>query len=131
MVSVIWDLLGESNEQAGNSNSKLKAGVPKIAGERRRSPRTSMYVPVFVYGHTAPGEPFHEQTNALQVSANGGLLRLGADVHFGQKLLVMNRVTKEEQECYVVTMAKRPKRAERHVGVALVKSAPEFWGARR
>lgn len=99
--------------------------------ERRRSPRTSLYVPVFVYGYAGPDEPFHEETNTLEVNANGGLLRLGANVHFGQKLLVMNRVTKEEQECYVVTMAKRPKRAERHVGVALAKCAPEFWGLSR
>jgi len=90
-----------------------------------------VYVPVFVYGYTAPDEPFHEETNTLQVNANGGLLKLDADVHFGQKLLVMNRVTKEEQECYVVTLAKRPKHAYRHVGVALAKPAPEFWGVRK
>lgn len=89
-----------------------------------------MYVPVFVYGYTAADEPFHEETNTLQVNANGGLLRLGASVLHGQKVLVMNRVTQEEQECYVVTLAKQPKHADL-VGVAFAKPAPGFWDSRR
>lgn len=124
-MSAIRDLLSENTDS--NRAEEVRTG----AGERRRSPRTSVYVPVFIYGYTAPDEPFHEETNALQVNANGGLLRIGADVHFGQKLLVMNRVTKEEQECYVVTLKKRPQHAYRHVGVALAKRAPEFWGLQK
>lgn len=123
-MSVIWDLLRETDSP---SRGELRTD----ATERRRSPRTSTYVPVFVYGYAAPDEPFHEETNTLEVSASGGLLRLGANVHSGQKLLLMNRVTKEEQECYVVTLTNRPKRADRHVGVALANYAPEFWGVRR
>lgn len=130
-MAIVWDLPRESNVQGGNTKSNSEDEVRAKATERRRSPRTSKYVPVFVYGYTAPDEPFHEETNTLEVNVNGGLLRLGADVHSGQKLLVMNRVTKEEQECYVVTLTKRPKRAERHVGVVLAKSAPGFWGVRR
>lgn len=130
-MSVIWDLVRETNARGGNANFNLMDEVRVDAAERRRSARTSMYVPVFVYGYAAPDEPFHEETNTLQVNANGGLLRLGANVHFGQKLLLVNRLTKEEQECYVVTLAKRPKRAERHVGVAFARCAPEFWGFHR
>lgn len=130
-MSAIWDLFHESDGQGGNTASNSADEVRADETERRRSPRTSVYVPVFVYGYTAPDEPFHEETNTLQVNANGGLLRLGANVHFGQKLLLMNRVTKEEQECYVVTLKKRPKRTDGHVGVALVKPAAEFWGVRK
>jgi hypothetical protein len=90
-----------------------------------------MYVPVFVYGYASEDEPFYQETNTLQVNANGGLLRLDANVQRGQKLLVMNRVTKEEQECYVVSLAKHPKHADLRVGVAFAKAAPGFWGSRK
>lgn len=90
-----------------------------------------MYVPLFVYGYTMAGEPFHEDTNTLEVNANGGLLRLDANVLCGQKLLVVNRVTKAEQECRVVTLAKRPKHTDLRVGVAFARSAPGFWDTRR
>ena len=90
-----------------------------------------MYVPLFVYGYTASEEPFHQETNTLEINVNGGLLHLGTNVRRGQKLLLMNRMTKEEQECYVVTLGKRPKHAEVHVGVAFSKSAPGFWRSRK
>lgn len=118
-MSAIWDLIRQAMDE-------------QIA-ERRRSSRQSVYVPLFVYGHTSSDEPFHEETNTLEVNANGGLLHLdeAANVRRGQKLLVMNRLTKEEQECYVVTLKKRPKRADLRVGVAFAKAAPEFWTRRR
>lgn len=99
--------------------------------ERRQSCRISMYVPVFVYGYTAADEPFHQDTNTLQVNANGGLLHLNANVRYGQKLLLRNRVTQEEQECYVVTLTKRPKHGDVRVGVAFAHCAPGFWSEKR
>lgn len=118
-MSAIWNLIQQAMDEQ--------------MVERRRSSRESVYVPLFIYGHTVNQEPFHQETNTLEVNANGGLLHLDetANVHRGQKLLVMNRVSKEEQECYVVTLAKRPKRADLHVGVAFAKAAPDFWTRRR
>lgn len=129
-MSVIWDQLRETKTPLGNRHyiEELPSGE---SCERRQSPRTSTYVPVFVYGYTSADEPFHQDTNTLQVNANGGLLRLDAKVHYGQKILVMNRVTREEQECYVVTLIERPKRADVCVGVAFARSAPGFWSTRR
>jgi|SRR5690242_19235813 len=100
--------------------------------ERRRSSRQSVYFPLFVYGHSSSDEPFYQETNTLEVNVNGGLLHLDepTNVRRGQKLLVTNRLTKEEQECYVVTLKKRPKRADLRVGVAFAKPAPEFWTRR-
>lgn len=128
-MSVIWDLVRDlrpSNYRNDRGIGDANAG----AAERRGSSRTAMYVPVFVYGYTAEDEPFHQDTNTLQVNVNGGLLRLDASVRHGQKLLLMNRVTQEEQECYVVTLARRPKHADVRVGVAFANSAPGFWGAK-
>lgn len=124
-MSVIWDLLRDANAPAEKGNGT--ALTPPEVRERRRSARACVYVPVFVYGYTSSDEPFHQNTNTLQVNENGGLLRLDANVQCGQKLLVMNRVTKEEQECHVVTLAKRLKHADLHVGVAFAKSTPGFW----
>ena len=118
-MSAIWDLIRQAMEER--------------AIERRRSSRQCVYFPLFVYGHTSSDEPFYQETNTLEVNANGGLLHLdeAANVRRGQKLLVMNRLTKEEQECYVVTLKRRPRRADLRVGVAFAKEAPEFWRQRR
>ncbi len=128
-MSIIWDLLNES--EPPQRENHVARELCAEATERRKSPRTSLYVPLFVYGYSAAGEPFHEDTNTLQVNDSGGLLRLDANVRCGQKLLVVNRVTKEEQECRVVTLAKRPKHADLRIGVALAGPAPGFWDTRR
>ncbi|MFZ0639944.1 MAG: hypothetical protein WA020_04330 [Candidatus Acidiferrales bacterium] len=130
-MSVIWDLLREAKGPNDLDGRRVGEARDRDSSERRQSSRTSVYVPVFVYGYTSPDEPFHQDTNTLEVNASGGLLRLDANVQYGQKLLVMNRVTQEEQECYVVTLAKRPKHAELRVGVAFARCAPGFWDTRR
>lgn len=129
-MSIIWDLVQEPESPERRDMAELPS---ELISERRRSSRVSLYVPLFVYGYTSTQEPFYQETNTLEVNANGGLLHLnaGANVRRGQKLLVLNRLTKEEQQCYVVTLAKWPKRAELRVGVAFVKPAPEFWTRRK
>lgn len=128
-MSIIWDLLAES--ESPQRRNQAAAEVCAEVTERRKSSRTNVYVPLFVYGYTTAGEPFHEDTNTLEVNANGGLLRLDANVRCGQKLLVLNRVTKAEQECRVVTLVKRPKHTDLRVGVAFARSAQDFWNTRR
>lgn len=126
-MSLIWDLL-HGNDPTENPRME-EALLSDCMSERRGSSRASVYIPVFVYGYTSAQEPFHQETNTLEVNANGGLLHLSAEanVRHGQKLLVMNRLNKEEQECYVVTLARRPKNADLRVGVAFAKPAPDFW----
>lgn len=93
--------------------------------ERRKSGRTDTYVPLFVYGHALGREPFHEDTNSVEVSENGGLLRLDAPVSQGQKLLLQNKVSQQELECTVVRVEKQLKRT--YVGVVLDRSDASFW----
>jgi hypothetical protein len=112
-------------------NEHLMADGLGERAERRRSPRTSMYVPVFVYGYNLADEPFHQETNTLQVNANGALLRIDTNLLHGQKLLLQNRLTREEQECYVVTLIKRPRHVDFCVGVAFAKAAPGFWDSHK
>ncbi len=129
-MSLIWDLVNNSgpfrarSAFAGTQGACLENGSK---ADRRSSLRASIYVPLFVYGYTTADEPFHQETNTLQVNAGGGLLRLDASVRCGQKLLLMNRVTKQEQQCYVVGLEKRPRHADLRVGVAFEKPSPDFW----
>jgi hypothetical protein len=43
--------------------------------ERRGSVRRFQRVPVFFYGHSAQGAPFHEETHMTCVNAGGGMAR--------------------------------------------------------
>jgi hypothetical protein len=47
--------------------------------DRRRSYRVALTTPVFVYGWLAE-EPFSESTETLDVSGNGGFIRLSGTV---------------------------------------------------
>lgn len=127
-MSVIWDLLRDV--RISNREDRRMAEPYPSHLERRQSPRISTYVPVFVYGYNAAGEPFSQPSNTLQVNANGGLFDLEVNLRYGQNLLVTNRLTGEEQECYVVTLLKRPRHSGLRVGVAFRNSAPGFWARR-
>lgn|GEM_PF-6340989 len=53
-LSRIWEALKKAQHQ----NAARGA-------ERRRSPRLTLDVPLFVYGHTAAQEPFYEETKMV------------------------------------------------------------------
>lgn len=122
-MSFVWDLL--NHLEAGEAQDSSAGNAQSL--ERRKSARASIYVPVFVYGYDSASQPFHQATYTLEVNANGGLLKLDTNVRRGQKLLLMNRVTKQEQECYVVGLKSHPKRSHLHVGVSFTQPAPAFW----
>jgi len=133
LVSIIWDLVDslEDNERRDALSRNIPNSVLRSNVDRRRSERVNVYVPLFVYGYDLAEEPFHQDTHTLEVSAGGGLLKLDANIRRGQKLLLMNRVTKQEQECYVVGLKNHPKRSHQHVGVSFSQPAPGFWKTHR
>jgi hypothetical protein len=94
--------------------------------DRRRSQRWALDITVFVYGHGPGMEPFHEEAHTLRVNANGGLLRLGAPVHKGQRLWLTNKLTQTEQECCVVFVGQWHTRML-EAGVAFAAPNPGFW----
>ena len=98
------------------------AGMP----DRRRSRRKPFDIAVYVYGHGAGDEPFHEEAHTLNVSANGALLLLSVPVSKGQSLLLTNQLTLREQQCQVVFLGNHYTRTV-ETGVAFVRSDPEFW----
>lgn len=94
--------------------------------DRRRSRRWALDIAVYVYGHGNGKETFHEEAHTLHVNANGALLLLSVPVKKGQKLLLTNTLTQQEQDCSVVFIGtKRSRTVE--AGIAFPTTNPDFW----
>src|SRR5712692_9358365 len=94
--------------------------------ERRRAPRWKAHVPVFVYGHDTGQAPFHEDAYSTVVSEHGALLNMTTAVRMGDKLLLTNEVTQDQQECRVTSVGQREGPS---IPVAIEFTAPssQFW----
>ena len=113
------------NRSEAGASPRAFAVPHRFVADRRKSLRTSCYVPLLVYGHTPSGEPFHENTNSMQTSSGGALVRLEAAVARGQRLLLVNKMTQQEMVCQVVRISHPAKR--KHIGIAFLRSSPDFW----
>ena len=103
---------------------RMTARMPKAS---RRSKRVSIRVPVVVYGQNRNWGAFREETSTNLVSAHGGLVDLAARVGVGETVLIVNKTTQEEQECQV-TYVHSLEGPKKKVGLALLRSSPNFWG---
>jgi hypothetical protein len=123
-LSRIFDALKRAQQSSPSHGAKKDASVP--AAERRRSPRSKTYIPVFVYGHDASRQPFHEEAYSANVSDVGGLLVMTATVRPGQTLLLTNKVTQDARECRVMRLSGRDLQT---IEVAVEFAAPtmDFW----
>jgi len=92
----------------------------------RRSQRVLLAIPVVVYGRDSDNKPFQEATVTTVVNAHGALITLITPVHRGQKLMLTNRTTEEEQECIVAYLG-RTQAGKPEVGVDFTHPAPGFW----
>lgn len=122
----------EANEKGtaapalGSEPSKQPALKDKPRVEQRSSKRASLRVPVVVYGWVKNQGAFHEETYTVLVNASGGLVTLSAKVETGETLFVMNKNTREEQECRVVYV-QQPIDGKANVGLAFKCEVPGFW----
>lgn len=96
------------------------------APDRRRSSRRALRVPVFVYGRSPQGIPFHEETHMTCVNAGGGLTTLAVPVAPGQELLLVHLGTQGERPCRVVHIDARDGRRA-SIAVAFPENQTEFW----
>ena len=94
--------------------------------DQRQSRRWELDVPLTVYGRAPSGTPFYQEADAVNGSANGGLIVLRMPVNEGQDLLLINNWTSKEQRCRVVYVRNRDAETN-EVGVAFPSSNPEFW----
>jgi hypothetical protein len=93
--------------------------------DRRRSYRVALATPVFVYGWLAD-EPFSENTETLNVSANGGLIPLSGTVVPSQELILTNLQTNEDLSCRVARST-RTEDGKLVVGLEFLQALPNFW----
>ncbi len=93
---------------------------------RRRSQRVFIQTKVTVFGKTAAGAKFQEETVTQAVNAHGALVLMKQVVAHGQRLVLSNVTTKEDIECKVVFLG--PKQGDQtQIGVEFLKPSPNFW----
>jgi hypothetical protein len=95
--------------------------------EQRRATRVRLTMPVLLYGRNGD-EPFQENTETLNVSANGGLVPVSVRIRRHQKLIVTNLQTNEDLACRVVRLAKT-ERGTTLAAIEFFERAPRFWRA--
>jgi hypothetical protein len=106
----------------------MGSGVDQPGQSRpvRRSKRLGLAVPVFVFGRSVSSETFSESTRMLSVNACGGALALGVRVEKGQSILLVNRMTHEDQECRVADVG--PLQGGKWaIGIEFAAPAMDFW----
>lgn len=109
----------------GFLDQKARSTPKAPPAERRSGPRVPVKIPVFIYGRDQD-EPFSQRAETLNVSANGGLLSLPAEVADSQKLVVTNPQTDEDRVCRVVRLQKAEE-GKIFVGVEFLQPSPNFW----
>lgn len=92
----------------------------------RRSKRLVLSIRVHVFGQDIFQESFSEFTHMLSVNAHGGALALAARVRAGQNILVVNKSTREEQECRIVDVGSLQD-GKWTVGIEMVEPVANFW----
>lgn len=94
--------------------------------ERRSAKRRTHRFPLLVYGSDAEKQPFHEETETLDINEDGCSLSIENNVVRGQRLFLANKVNQAEIGARVVHVGQRAHGRTR-IGVEFLRSAPEFW----
>lgn len=93
---------------------------------RRRSMRVLLSVPILVTGLDTGKKEFEEETRTLVVNAHGALITLMVPIAPGQRVTLVNRVTRQSQDCRVVHVGTL-QGGKTQMGVEFVKPTPSFW----
>jgi hypothetical protein len=94
--------------------------------DRRRSSRRAFDANLRAYGRSPSEQPFYQEARTINVGIHGALVLIALPVENGQKLLLINEVTQEQQICRIVYTRSRN---TEWVEVAVEFAAPhgEFW----
>lgn len=133
-MSRIWEALKEAEKDKARSRRSVQT-VKKDGEERRKSTRWAQPVPVLIYGSDAEKQPFHEETETLDINKDGCAFPLATPVVRGQALFISNMRNQAERECRVVHIGKRV-HGKIRVGINFLKPGtnpslpghdPDFW----
>jgi hypothetical protein len=136
-----------SDEGANESSQDCPQEHPNSDGaDRRRSKRWDQPVPVLLYGSDSEKQPFHEETETIDINDDGCSFTIATAVAKGKRLFLVNMLNDSERECRVIqaTMqtsvqapvqksiqASQPARGKALVAVEFSSPAPDFWTARK
>src|SRR6267154_5499756 len=97
------------------------------SGFRRRSQRVPAQLPVVAQGKLTDETPFVDPTRAIMLSAHGCLITLSTSIRLGDRLILRNIASHEEQDCRVVYLGEK-QGGRTEVGLRFKTAAPQFWG---
>jgi hypothetical protein len=98
--------------------------------KQRSGERLFLRVPVLLYGWARSCGAFHEETQTQLVNPSGALVLLHTPVELGETFFVVNKATRQEQECRVAYVAPGEKGSVR-AGIAFHQPLAEFWRTKR
>ena len=102
---------------------------PRKAGDRRRSTRPGLRIPIQVEGKGADGEPFKETTYTLAVNRHGARVRLKHTPRPNDHIMITN-LQRRQQPCLfrVVELAAESIFEEPEWGIECLEPDRNFWG---
>src|SRR5215467_988256 len=122
-----FPLEGSADKPKFIPQKSAASGRPAAPKKSLRSGvRKPFHVPVFGYGWSSAIGSFHEDTTTLMFNASGALVRLLTPVSLGEKLFLVNKFTREEQQVSVVFQEPHHERGS-NVGVAFKAPVSAFW----
>jgi hypothetical protein len=95
-------------------------------GNRRRSQRLFLQVPVVVEGQLANKSNFSETTKTIVLNAHGALVELEAALEAGQTVTLRNARTKEQEES-TVKLVTPGESGKFNVALEFKNPSPSFW----
>ncbi|MBZ5642516.1 MAG: hypothetical protein LAO19_07140 [Acidobacteriia bacterium] len=111
---------------AAAGNPSANKGTASLS-TKRRSSRVAIDMPVEIFGQSANGKVFREETRTTTVNAHGALLVLGSAVQIKPSVLLINKTTRIEVQCRVISL-KETEKGKVELGVEFVIPQPRFWG---
>jgi len=99
---------------------------PAPIHNRRRTQRVLLRLPILVIARGPDQQHVSENAFTTNVNAHGALILISMRVELGQKILIRNTDTLEEQFFKVIHVTPAPE-AKSEVGVEFLKPAPKFW----
>ncbi len=118
----------ERNSSASPAQTTSPPSAKEAAAKkpRRSGERKPYHVPVVVYGWSKSAGSFHENSTTIKFNASGALVKIVSRVDLGEKLFLVNKFTREEQEVRVVFIDPLST-GGCEVGLAFAGPIPNFW----
>ena len=93
---------------------------------RRRSQRVLLRLPILIVARGADNQHVSENAFTTNVNVHGALILTSMRVELGQKILIRNTDTLEEQFFKVIHVTPAAE-GKSEVGIEFLKPAPKFW----